>query len=71
MDKKGDFVFEEDEEGNVKTTLSTDTFVRTSTSGEILIDPLHKKIQNAVAELLKDQYVHLYLEKGEDTLSAG
>lgn len=60
MDKKGDFVFEEDEEGNVKT-LSTDTFVRTSTSGEILIDPLHKKIQNAVAELLKDQYVHLYL----------
>ena len=70
MDKKGDFVFEEDEEGNVKT-LSTDTFVRTSTSGEILIDPLHKKIQNAVAELLKDQYVHLYLEKGEDTLSAG
>ena len=60
MDKKVDYVYEEDEEGNVKT-LSTDTFVRTSTSGEILIDPLHKKIQNAVAELLKDQYVHLYL----------
>ena len=27
-----------------------------------MIDPLHKKIQNAVAELIKDEYVHLYVE---------
>lgn len=64
MDKKGEFIFEKDEEGNVRT-LNTDTFVRVTKSGEILIDPLHKKIQNAIADLLKDQYVHLYIEKSE------
>ena len=34
-------------------------------------NPLHKKIQNAIAELLKDDYVHLYLEKSDTTLSSG
>ena len=63
MDKKADFIFEKDEEGNVRT-LNTDPFLRVTSSGEVIIDPLHKKLQNAVAELLKDQYVHLYLEKG-------
>lgn len=70
MDKKDDFEFLKDDEGNVKT-LDTSIIVRTSTSGEILIDPLHKKIQNAIAELLKDEYVQLYLEKGDTTLSSG
>lgn len=62
MNKKGDFVFEKDEEGNIRT-LNTDSFWRTNDAGEILIDPLHKKLQNAVAEILKTNYVHLYLEK--------
>ena len=70
MGKKGDFVFEKDDEGNVRT-LETSSYIRTTTSGEILIDPRHKKIQNAIAELLKDQYVHLYLEKGDKSLSGG
>lgn len=62
MDKKGDFIFEKDEEGNVRT-LNTDSFWRTNRLGEILIDPRHKKLQNAVAAILKKDYVHLYLEK--------
>lgn len=63
MDKKSDFVFENDNEGKVKV-LDTSPFVKTSEKGEILIDPLHKKIQNAVAEMLKEKYVHLYVESG-------
>lgn len=63
MDKKHDFSFEKDEEGMVKV-LDTTPFVKTTEKGEVLIDPLHKKIQNAVAEIIKDQYVHLYVESG-------
>ena len=29
-----------------------------------MIDPLHKKIQNAVAKLIKKDYVHPYVETG-------
>jgi len=65
MNKTGEFEFELDDEGNIET-LDTSMFVKTTKAGEILIDPLHKKIQNAVVELLKDQYVHLYMEKGTD-----
>ena len=65
MDKTGELEFELDDEGNIET-LDTSLIVKTTKAGEILVDPLHKKIQNAVVELLKDQYVHLYLEKGSD-----
>lgn len=61
MNKVGDFEYVRDEEGNIET-LDTSLIYRTTNAGEIVIDPLHKKIQNAVVELLKDQYVHLYLE---------
>ena len=64
MDKKGNFVFEKDEEGNI-LTLDTNPFTRIITGGEILIDPVHKKIQNALKELLKDQYVQLYTEESD------
>lgn len=70
MDKKGDFEFLKDEEGKIQT-LDTSTIRRTTKEGTILVDPLHKKIQNAVAEILKDQYVHIYLEKGDTSLSGG
>lgn len=70
MDKKGDFEFLMDEEGNIQT-LDTSIIVRTTHSGEILIDPLHKKMQNAIAKLLKDEYHHLYLEKGDTSLTSG
>lgn len=52
MDKTNDFVFLKDEEGNVQT-LDTSSITRTTKSGKIIIDPLHKKIQNAVVLLLK------------------
>ncbi len=65
MDKTGPFEYELDEEGN-EEVLDTSLIWRTNKAGEVLIDPLHKRIQNAVVELLKDQYVHLYLEKGTD-----
>lgn len=64
MDLRHDFDFEKDDEGQLKT-LNTDEFWRTNAAGQILIDPLHKKMQNAVQELLKDDYVHLYLEDAE------
>lgn len=63
MDKKNDFVFESDEEGKVKV-LDTSCFIKTTEKGEVLIDPLHKKIQNAVAKLIKKDYVHPYVETG-------
>ncbi len=61
MDKKGEFEFELDEENNIQV-LDTSDIYRMTNKGEIIIDPLHKKIQNAIVEQLKDQYVHLYLE---------
>lgn len=64
MDKKTDFVFEKDEEGN-SITLDTSEFTRVSNSGEVLIDPLHKKIQVALVDILKDNYVNIYCEKGD------
>lgn len=70
MDKKGEFEFLKDEEGNIQT-LDTSIIVRTTHSGELLIDPLHKKMQNAIAELLKDDYHHLYLERGDTSLASG
>ena len=37
----------------------------------IIIDPLHKKIQNTIVEQLREQYYHLYLEKGDSSLTSG
>ena len=67
MDKKGEFEFELDEENNIQV-LDTSDIYHITNSGEIIIDPIHKKIQNAIAQLLKDDYVHLYLE---DRLKSG
>lgn len=69
MDKTNDFVFLKDKEGNVQT-LDTSSITRTTKSGKIIIDPLHKKIQNAVVLLLKNKYHHLYLESCDETLSS-
>lgn len=70
MEKKADFQFLLDKENKIKT-LDTTSIVRTNKFGETLIDPRHKKIQNAVVELLKDQYINLCLEKGEESLTSG
>lgn len=61
MDKKGEFEFERDEDGSTKV-LDTSIFERIVEGGKIVIDPLHKKIQNAVVEILKGQYTHLKIE---------
>ena len=61
MDMKGPFVFEKDEEGTVKT-INTNPWEVVTREGKVLADPLHKKIQDRIMELLKDQYVHLYPE---------
>lgn len=65
MDKNRAFEFEKDEDGNIKI-LDTRIFERIVEGGKILIDPLHKKIQNAVVELLKEQYTNLQMESGTD-----
>lgn len=44
--------------------LDTSCFIKTTEKGEVLIDPLHKKIQNAVAKLIKKDNVHPYVETG-------
>lgn len=62
MNKKEEFKFEIDSEGYIET-LDTNYFLRINEGGEIIIDPLQKKIQNAVVRLLEDQYIHLYLEQ--------
>jgi hypothetical protein len=61
MEKKGDLEFEKNKDGSVKM-LDTSIFDRVLKGGKIQIDPLHKKIQNAVANLLKNQYTDLQLE---------
>ena len=45
MDKKGEFEFELDEENNIQV-LDTSDIYRMTNKGEIIIDPLHKKIQS-------------------------
>ena len=63
MDKKEPLEFEEDEDGNIRM-LDTDVFNRIVEGGKILIDPLHKKIQNAVVNLLKKDYTNIQVESG-------
>ena len=58
MDKKRDFEYEIDEENCIQVLDTSDIYSVTN-DGEIIIDPIHKKIQNAIAQLLKDDYVHL------------
>ena len=66
MDKKGAFEFEKDKDGKIKV-LDISIFERIIEAGKIQIDPLHKKIQNAVVDLLKKQYTNLQLESGTDS----
>ena len=65
MDKKRTFEFKRDEDGNIKM-LDTSIFERVVEGGKIQIDPLHKKIQNAVAEILKVQYTKIQLESNPE-----
>lgn len=62
MDKTEDFLFEKDEGGHIRV-LNTSSFVRTTEGNTIIVDPLHKKIQNAVARLIGDQYDNLVFEE--------
>ena len=61
MDKKGELKFEKNSDGSVRM-LDTSMFDRVIKNGKIQIDPLHKKIQNSVVNLLKRQYTELQLE---------
>ncbi|MBO4452257.1 MAG: hypothetical protein J5770_07570 [Bacteroidaceae bacterium] len=65
MDKKRGFVFEKNKDGNTMM-LDTSIFERVVEGGKIQIDPLHKRIQNAVVEILKGQYTNLQLETNPD-----
>ena len=65
MDKKREFGFEKNKDGSIKV-LDTSIFERVVKAGKIQIDPQHKKIQNAVASILKDQYTDLQIESRTD-----
>lgn len=62
MDKKGNFEFEFDKKENTIKTLNTEEYWRTNSLGKTLVTPRHKKMQNAVLKLLKQNYVNLILE---------
>lgn len=62
MNKTSDFIFLTNEDGKTQT-LDTSCFTRATHSGVIVIDPLHKKIQELVKKELKDIYSPLILEK--------
>lgn len=64
MDKKAPFIFLKDAQGNIEY-LNTDVILRQTNKSEILINSLHKKIQNAVVRLLSNQYTDLSLETGD------
>lgn len=68
MDKKRVFEFEKDSDGKIKV-LDTSIFERIIDAGKIQIDPLHKKIQNAVANILKENYSNLQIESCADDSS--
>lgn len=70
MDKKGDFEFVLDENGDAKT-LDTSEILRTTREGEVLIDPRHKKIQNAIVKQLKKEYSNIKVETVVKSLSSG
>lgn len=64
MNKRGAFIYDKEDNDEIKT-LDTSLITKTSKGGGAIIDPRHKKIQNAVVKLLKDQYVYFKLEKGK------
>lgn len=60
MNKKAPFIFLKN--GDDIEYLNTDTFSRKTKGNKIIINPLHKKIQNAVVKLLSVHYTNLSLE---------
>lgn len=54
MNKRGAFIYDKEDNDEIKT-LDTSLITKTSKGGGAIIDPRHKKIQNAVVKLLKDQ----------------
>lgn len=60
--------FDKDENGDAKM-LDISIFERAIGAGKVLIDPLHKKIQNIVAENLKGDYSDIQLETNPAGLS--
>lgn len=70
MNKKEDFQYILDEEGHIQM-LDTSTIERRSHSGKVIIDPIHKKIQNALGVILNKEYVDISLEKSEIGLTSG
>lgn len=63
MNKRAIFIF--DKEDDEIKTLDTSLIIKTNKVGEVIIDPRHKKIQNAVVKLLGDQYAQFKIEKGK------
>lgn len=61
MDLHGDLEFEKDSEGENKS-LNTEMYWRVSSAGKVLVNPVHKKMQQAVQQLLEQDYENLYLE---------
>lgn len=65
MYKREDFAFIRNSKGRINT-LDTSKVVRNSKSGKIEIDPIHKKIQNAVFRILSPFYEDLSMEEEDE-----
>lgn len=63
MNKKTPFAFIK--HNNDTEYLNVDAILRKTKENEITINPIHKKIQNAVVKLLSSQYTNLSLETGD------
>ena len=61
MNVNGGLVFEHDKKGQVKT-IDTSLIVRNQSAGEIIIDPVHRKIQSRLVSILKKQYKNIDVE---------
>lgn len=68
MNLKAPLEFLKDEEGDT-TYLNTDNFSRTINQKKIYINPLHKKIQNAVYNLLASEYTNISMESSNSLLN--
>lgn len=66
MNKKAPFIFIKN--NNETEYLNVDAILRRTKNNEITINPIHKKIQNAVVKLLSSQYTNLSLETGNPIL---
>lgn len=60
-----EYKFQKDKSGNFKY-LNVDSYEKNNKAGKTIVDQKHKKIQNAIYDILKNDYAYMNLEKKTD-----